>query len=438
MGKHFARAPKFSRNNMVHTDKNYVLETAKEDIKKKNRNFMMATNKEEEVKKNPLELKEAVVDHDKYADDAFDIVDEKRRTFDSRRFIHNHSKDILKKKENFAKEELADEIASRLEYDAGLSKEEAMKLKETIENTFEGYKINLGEGERKSKSVIDINLDYLDKFIASKRIEGKSYNTIYNYGHEISKGLRFINKPVVEITADDIRQYMDYRSVHDGVASVTVQNIRMYFMSFFKWLVQEEYLLRNPMDKISKVKSPKRVVQTLTDEEIEIVRCACTSERDLAIVDVLAGSGMRVGELCRLNREDVDFETGEMKVYGKGAKERICYLTGRAKVHLRWYLNERTDDNPALFVTNRKPFHRLTKTGVEYALRCIARRTGIPKLRLNPHKFRSTLATSMINKGADVSKIQAILGHQSPETTIQVYANMANDTIKQAHHQYVL
>lgn len=333
------------------------------------------------------------------------------------------------------KQALADEIIMRLQYDAGLSKEEAIRLRKTLEGTLDNYEFQKDDSE---KTVYELNMDILEKFLASKRVEGKSQSTLYAYGNEVQKLISFHNKPIQEVTADDIRQFMNYRNVHDKLSPTSIANIRMFLRSFFKYLFIEGYINSNPMEKIAKVKSPKRVVQTLSDEEAEMIRCACNSERDLAIVDILAGSGMRVSELCRLNKEDVDFDTGEMKVYGKGSKERICYLTGRAKVHLRWYLDQRTDNNPALFVTTKKPYARMTKNGVEYCLKQIAERSGIPKLRLYPHKYRSTLATNMFNRGADPSKIQAVLGHQSLETTISSYTNIANETVKAAHHQYVL
>ena len=168
-----------------------------------------------------------------------------------------------------------------------------------------------------------------------------------------------------------------------------------------------------------------------------MIRCACSSERDLAIIDLLSGSGMRVSELTGLNRSDVDFETNEVKVFGKGAKERTCFLTGRAKVHLKWYLESRTDNNEALFVTSKKPYNRLTKNGVEYILKTIAKNSKVPRTRLYPHKYRSTLATNMINRGASADKVQSILGHSSVDTTLKCYARVDKETVKRAHRDYI-
>lgn len=331
-------------------------------------------------------------------------------------------------------QKISDEILTQLSFE-GLSDDQIEILKSTLDTTLKQYAIK--KDEHSKKSVLDINMEVLESFLASKRVESKSQTTIYNYGNEISRMFLHINKDYRELTSDDIRNYMDYRKMHDNLSDTSIHNIRMYLLSFFKYLIVEEKISKNPMDKIGVVKKDKKVVEYLSDEELEMIRCACTNERDIALVDILSGSGMRVSELCGLNRTDIDFDRGEMKVYGKGGKERICYLTGRAKVHLRWYLESRTDDNPALFVTTKKPYSRLTKNGVEYALKEISKNSKIPEVRLYPHKFRKTLATQMFNRGADVAQVQAILGHESPEVTTQCYINRSNETIKHAHRQFI-
>lgn len=332
------------------------------------------------------------------------------------------------------KERLTDEIINRLAYDTGLSKESEEEIRKSIDKALDKYTF---QKDKSQKTTIETNMDMLEEFLSAKRVEGKSSVTLYNYGNEITKVFMNIDKLYNKITTDDIRAYMNYRKVHDGLSPTSIANIRMYLRSFFSWMKAEEKIKKNPMDRIGTVKTEKKVIETLSDEEVEIIRCACESERDLAIVDILSGSGMRVSELCRLNKEDVDLENGTMKVFGKGSKERICFLTGRAKVHLKWYLAERTDNNPALFVTAKKPFSRITKNGIEYLLKEIAKRTGVPKLRLYPHKFRSTLATDLINKGVGVEIVQKTLGHSNSNVTLQCYADISNDTLHHAHKQYV-
>ncbi len=336
------------------------------------------------------------------------------------------------------KNELTDAIIDQVKYNCKLTDEQIFYLQRTLEDTLRGYDLEKVRKADEGLSIKDINAQALEDFLNSKKAEGKSKTTIYNYGNELGKLFMVINKDYRDIAAQDIRDYMDYRRDHDGVKAVTVQNIRLYLMSFYKWAVIDERILRNPMDKIGTVKVEKKVVEVFTDEEVEKLRCACKNERDLAIVDMLSSSGMRVSELTGLNKSDVNFETGEVKVFGKGSKERICFLTGRAKIHLKWYLDSRTDDNPALFVTAKKPYTRLSKNGVEYAIKELGHISGIDvNGRCHPHKFRSTLASNMLNKGADVAMVQSLLGHQSPETTMQVYANVQTDTIKRAHHTYV-
>ena len=333
------------------------------------------------------------------------------------------------------KNKISQDIINQLIYDGNLSQEQIEALKQTLDNTLSQYEVS--KDTNIENEIKDTNMKILKEFIASKRIEAKSETTLYNYGNEISKMFQLFNKDYREITSADIRRYMDYRKQHDGLKSVSVQNIRMYLMSFFKWLMLEDKITKNPMDKIGVIKVEQHVIETLSDEEAEIIRCACNSERDLAIIDILSGSGMRVSELTGLNRSDVNFDTNEIKVFGKGAKERVCFMTGRAKVHLKWYLEQRCDNNEALFVTAKKPYTILTKNGVEFILKNIAKNSKIPRTRLYPHKYRSTLATNMSNKGAPVERIQAILGHQDPQTTLKCYIKQDKFAIKSAHHTYV-
>ena len=328
---------------------------------------------------------------------------------------------------------VTDNIINQLQY-KGLSKEQTDQIKKTLQETLSQYDLKKDENV---KSTWDINIEAIEEFIQAKRIQNRSQNTLYLYGHECRRLLERINKPYWEVTSDDIRKYMDDRKINDKVSNHTLHNVRLYYIAFFKWLQSEGKIDKNPMDTIGPIKLEKKVVDYLTDEELEMIRCACTSERDLAIIDILSGSGMRVGELCGLNRSDVDIENGEMKVYGKGAKERICYLTGRAKVHLRWYLESRIDNNPALFVSAKKPYARLTKSSVEFILKEIGARSAIPDVRLYPHKFRKTLATQMINRGADIDQVRRLLGHQDSSTTIQCYTNISNETTKYEHKKYV-
>ena len=327
-------------------------------------------------------------------------------------------------------------IKTTLINNSALDSDQIKALKDSLELTLSKYNIMEDITKADMVRIQEANAKILRDFINAKGIEGRSHSTLYAYAKEVSKMFMCINKPLDSITATDIRDYMAFRKTSGNLKAQSIANIRLYLMSFFKWCYTEEIIRKNPMDRIGVIKVEDRIIETLSDEEQEIIRCACNNERDLAIIDLLSGSGMRVSELVGLNIEDVNFQSGELKVFGKGSKERICFLTGRSKVHLRWYLESRDDDNPALFVTAKKPFERMTKAGVEYVLRNIAKKSNIPSIRLYPHKFRSTLATNMINKGAAAEHVQGILGHSNVNTTLKNYARIDKDTYKRAHRQF--
>lgn len=309
-------------------------------------------------------------------------------------------------------------------------------LKHTLNYTLSRYSVSEDEQTTSLLEAQTENARVLRMFIDAKRVEGRSDSTLYNYAKEMSKIFLAINKSYKFITTKDIREYMSWRKDEGHLKPVSMANMRQYLMSFYKWCFREELVSRNPMDRIGVIKTDQHVIQVLSDEEQEVIRCACESERDKALVDLLAGSGMRVSELCGLNREDVNFQEGTVKVFGKGSKERICYLTARSKVHLKWYLESRTDNNEALFVAERQPHERMTRTGVEYVLRQIAKKSKIPTIRLYPHKYRSTLASTMLNKGADIDTISHLLGHANISTTAQHYAKIENEKLRYEHRKY--
>ena len=333
---------------------------------------------------------------------------------------------------------ITDNIIKRMLIEQGknLSEEQLRSLRDTLELTLSKYNIQEDYTRAQLIDIQENNVAIIRDFINAKKIEGRSNATLYNYAKEITKLFMCLNKPCKDINSADIRDYLAYRKQSSNLTNTTVANIRMTLISFFKWCLIEDIIHKNPMDRIGVIKCETKVIDTLTDEEAEIIRCACESERDLAIIDLLTSSGMRVSELVALNIQDIDFEKGEVKVFGKGSKERICFITGKAKVHLKWYIESRVDDNEALFVTAKKPYSRITKNGVEYLLRCIAKRSKIPTVRLYPHKYRSTLATNMINKGAKVEDVSKILGHSNSSTTLGHYANISTDRIHMVHKNY--
>ena len=243
-----------------------------------------------------------------------------------------------------------------------------------------------------------------------------------------------LNKDVREISTEDLRVYLDNYAENHKAGKVTIDNMRRILSSFFNWLEEENYIMKSPVKRIHKVRTGKTVKATFSDEMIEKMRDACKTKRDLAIIDLLASSGMRVGELVHLNIDDVNFETRECIVFGKGSKERRVYFDARTKLHLEKYLEQRTDDNPALFVSLNQPCKRLEIPGIEIMVRKLGRELNIPKV--HPHKFRRTLATMAIGKGMPVEQVQHLLGHQSIDTTMQ-YAMVNEDNVKNSHQKFL-
>lgn len=278
------------------------------------------------------------------------------------------------------------------------------------------------------------DLSLVKSFIAAKRVEGCSDKTVHYYESTISNVLITIGKKVEDIQTDDLRLYLDEYQTKKSVSKVTIDNIRRILSSFFSWLEDEDYIVKSPVRRIHKVKTCKTVKETYTDEALELMRDNSGCIRDLAIIDLLASTGMRVGELVRLNRKDIDFVNRECIVLGKGNKQRKVYFDARTKIHLQNYLSSREDERESLFVSLQKPHNRLLISGVEIRLRTLGKRLELDKV--HPHKFRRTLATMAIDKGMPIEQVQQLLGHQSVDTTLQ-YAMVNQNNVKLSHHRYI-
>lgn len=274
----------------------------------------------------------------------------------------------------------------------------------------------------------------LPLFIAAKRVEGCSEKSLRYYESTIRNMLDGVGNTECEITTEDLRGYLDTYQRRGTVSKVTLDNVRRILSSFFSWLEDEDYIVKSPVRRIHKVKTGKTVKETYSDESLELMRDHCDNSRDLAMIDLLASTGIRVGELVKLNKADVDFESRECIVFGKGNKQRKVYFDARTKIHLQRYLDERTDDNEALFVSLLKPFDRLQISGVEIRLRKIGKELSLQKL--HPHKFRRTLATMAIDKGMPIEQVQQLLGHQSIDTTLQ-YAMVNQNNVKESHRKFI-
>lgn len=310
-----------------------------------------------------------------------------------------------------------------------LNNEQLSKLRAAMEYCLHGLEITETDQPQEQEQP-----NAVAAFIAAKRIEGCSEKTLTYYRKTIEAMTAGIGKTPQQITTDDIRQYLTAYQVQRKSSKVTIDNIRRILATFYSWLEDEDYIVKSPVRRIHKVKTAKVIKDTYTDEALELMRDNCGTLRDLAIIDLLASSGMRVGEMVALNRDDINFNERECVVFGKGSKQRLVYFDARTKIHLQNYLDSRTDSDPALFVTLRAPFQRLQIGGVEARLRELGKRLLIPKV--HPHKFRRTLATSAIDKGMPIEQVQQLLGHQKIDTTMH-YAMVKQQNVKLAHRKYI-
>lgn len=288
--------------------------------------------------------------------------------------------------------------------------------------------------ENRQKTVPATNEDYKKLFLNAKKIEGCSERTLIYYGTTLDHFFSVIKEPARRISTETIRGYLaDYQQINH-CSNATVDNVRRNISSFFSWMEEEDHILKSPMHRIHKIKTVKQVKEVISDETIEKLRDNCRCSRDLAMLDMLYSTGIRVGELVKLNISDVNFEERECVVFGKGDKERRVYFDAKAKLHLQVYLSERTDDNPALFVTLDSPHTRLKISGVEIRLRELGK--SVDAGRIHPHKFRRTMATRAIDKGMPIEQVQKILGHSQLDTTMQ-YAIVNQNNVKTAHRKFI-
>lgn len=306
-----------------------------------------------------------------------------------------------------------------------LTVEQMKKLQEVIVKTF-------AENEAPKKEIS--NNEFLRMFLDAKRVEGCSARTIKYYRVTIEHLLKNVVSPIRKITTEMMRTYLvEYQKINN-CGKITVDNIRRNISSFFSWLEEEDYILKSPMRRIHKIKTQKTVKNIISDEEIEKLRDNCKNIRDTAMVDLLYSTGIRVGELVKLNIEDINFSERECVVFGKGDKERKVYFDAKSKIHLKNYIESRNDDNPALFVTLNAPYDRLRISGVEIRIRELGRRLNLEKI--HPHKFRRTMATRAIDKGMPIEQVQKILGHSQIDTTMQ-YAIVNQNNVKASHRKYI-
>ena len=309
-----------------------------------------------------------------------------------------------------------------------LNNEQRKRLEEVLEYTFFGVEIIKTDNVEKPKT------DYSSIFVAAKRVEGCSERTLNYHKTTIDNMLNSVNKMVNNIETEDLRRYLAEYQLNNGCSKVTIDNVRRILSSFFAWLEDEDYIVKSPTRRIHKIKTIKTVKETYSDEELEEMRDSCEEIRDLALIDFLSSTGVRVGELVNLNIKDIDFENRSCVVLGKGSKQREVYFDARTKIHLQNYLSTRIDNEQALFVSLLHPFKRLKISGVEIRLRELGNKINISKV--HPHKFRRTMATKAIDKGMPIEQVQVLLGHSKIDTTLE-YAMVNQNNVRNSHKRFI-
>lgn len=311
-----------------------------------------------------------------------------------------------------------------------LNNEQLAKLDKALKSSLSD--VEFIENGKRIGPICEVN--YLNLFIEAKRVEGCSEKTLKYYELIIKPLLSKLNTSISRITTEDLRKYLNDYQQRNNSSKVSIDNVRRIFSSFFSWLEDENYIIKNPVRRIHKIKAAKVVKETYSQETMQLLRDNCKTIRDLAIIDFLSSTGVRIGELVKLNITDIDFNNKECIVFGKGSKERRVYFDSSTKLHLLAYINERNDDNEALFVSLLKPFNRLEISGVEIMLRNLGKKLGIKKV--HPHKFRRTMATNAIDKGMPVEQVQKLLGHSKIDTTMQ-YAMVDQNNVKISYRKFI-
>lgn len=316
--------------------------------------------------------------------------------------------------------------------------------KKQIETLRDVLLVNLSKYDIKEKETRLVVYDSTDaniiqRFFVAKTTSGLSARSLIYYKQILKKSLSAIGKHLKDITADDIRAYLT-RARLKGSSNVTLNNERRVLSSFFTWCHDEEFLPRNIMKRVDKIKVEKKVKKPFTEEEMEKLRTFAKTDRDKAIIEFLYSTGCRVSEMVALNRDDIDYDNREVTVLGKGNKQRKVFLSYRCIAALQTYQSKRLDKDPALFVStpsNRFPFResqRLLASGVEIMVRTTGKRAGIDKA--HPHRIRRTAATFALRRGMPIEQVSKMLGHEDLKTTT-IYANSTLDEVKASHDKFI-
>lgn len=304
------------------------------------------------------------------------------------------------------------------------------RVRQAIESVLYDYDVNT---KVTALAVMDNMSDMILLYLATKKTEGLSNISIKSYGQHLGKFAMYMRKNAQDINAMDIRVYLANYS-KTGVKNTTLATETDILRGFFKWLESEDYIVKNPMNKIKTIKIEKRLREALTKKELEILRGGAKTLRQKALLELLYSTGCRLEEVEHMNKNDIDWQRLQMKVIGKGNKERVVFISDVAEVHLKKYIMSRLDDCEALFVTKRKPIKYLGRRAIQREIDVIMEQSGL-NVNVYPHLIRHTTATHLLNAGMSLTVLQEILGHDSPETTL-VYASIDNRTIEHEYRKY--
>lgn len=272
--------------------------------------------------------------------------------------------------------------------------------------------------------------DLLDAYVAAMQIQGRSKKTIARYAYLIRRMMLSIRVPTRSITVYHLRQYLASEKAR-GLSDRTLESNRQVYNAYFNWLFREKLIDDNPVANLGAIKCAKKIKAVFSEADIERMKFCCKTIRDRAILAFMLSTGCRISEMCQLNRDDVDLSTMECRVLGKGNKERVVFLDQVATMLLREYLTQRTDDFPALFVGRLTS--RLSPNGVRKMLTNVSSVSTVD--HVHPHKFRRTLATSLIRHGMPIQEVAAILGHDKLDTTMQ-YVVLDKSDVKNSYRRY--
>lgn len=313
-----------------------------------------------------------------------------------------------------------------------LNPDQLRELKSVLHLNLSKYDI-----QERSTEIIpydDSTLRYWERYRLDRQLSGISPATLDNYELTVTMFLNTVNKGIKDYTSDDIFNYLElYRKIRH-VSLARIKNMQSALSSFFSWLFKKEYIPANPVAQLDGIRLPKKIKVGFSDEERELLKLSCNNTRDTALIEFLYSTGVRVSEAARLNRDDINFLNRDLIVFGKGAKERVTYINPAAAFWLQKYLAERTDDNPALFVSLYAPHERLTKKGIEDLLHRIGARAGVSNV--HPHRFRRTCATNALNRGMPLEQVAQLLGHEKLDTT-KIYCTVNQEHVKMSHAKFL-